>query len=418
MRPRSVRGQAAVEYLAVVALVAGVLAFAGLTLGGRTIAAATIAQIHRGLCIVEGHDCAVAHPACSVGSRRTADDLHVDVAVVRLGGGTSAVVERRSDGRVLVTVGEHLDAGGSWGVGADMTVGDDLVLGGELRASLMARRGGGTTYEVAGERQAAALLRLLRRPKVDPNFYTPAVSAYWRRVEAALPRIPAPVARYAEVGGRASLAASLGLGPAGVRAAVGGELFAGERRDLRSGGRTLYLKASASLDGAVDVKGAGASAGASARAQVALTVDRAGRPLDLAVLGAGALQASPDLPLLLQPVAGHLPAGRGRSWELEAHLDLTQPGRAAAVRELVAALWGGDASRVPGVLRQVLAEGAVQVRAYGSTRHSLALEGHLQAGPGIGGGIVHTTDSVRLLAALERGGDGFWVPRYDCLKAA
>jgi hypothetical protein len=416
MRPRSASGQAAVEYLAIVGLVAGVLLFAGLALGGRAIASSTLAQVRRALCIVEGHDCAVAHPACSIASNRTADDLHIDIAVVRLAGGTSALVERRSDGRVRVTVGNHLDAGVSLGAGVDVGVGK-VVLGGELRASLMARRGEGEVYEVADERQAAALLRLLHRPKVDPAFYTPAVSAYWRRVEAALPRIPAPLARYAEAGGVASLAASLGLGPAAGRAALGGELFAGERRDLRTGRRTLYLKGSASLDVGAGVRGVGASGSGSARAQVALTVDRDGRPLDLALLGAGALRASPDLPGLLQPVAGHLRAGRGRSWELEAHLDLTQPGRAAAVRGLAEALAGGNASAVGSVLGMVLAEGTVQVRAYGHTQDRLKIDGK----PGlasIGGGLLHTSERTRLLAALERGDDGFWVPRYDCLSAA
>jgi hypothetical protein len=416
MRPRSASGQAAVEYLALVGLVAGVLLFAGFVLGGRAIASATLAQVRRGLCIVEGHDCAVARPACLVASRRTTDDLHLDVAVVRLAGGTSALVERLSDGRMRVTVGDHLDGGLSFAVGANAGVGR-VVLGGELRASAMARRGAGTTYEVGNEREAAALLRLLHRPKVDPAFYTPAVSAYWRRVEAVLPRIPPPVARYSEAGGTASLVGSLGLGPAAVRAVAGGELFAGERQDLRTGRRTLYLRGSTSLDAGAGVRGVGATGSASARVQVALTVDREGRPLDLALLGVGALRASPDLPALLQPVAGHLRAGRGRSWELEAHLDLTQPGRAASLRGLVEAVAGGDASQVPAVLSTIMAEGAAQVRTYGSALDRLKLEGRLQAGLGIGAGALHTSESARLLAALERGSDGFWIPRYDCLSA-
>jgi hypothetical protein len=416
MRHRSASGQAAVEYLALVGLVAGVLLIAGLVLGGRAIASSTLAQVRRALCIVEGHDCAVARSACSVASNRTVDDLHLDIAVVRLAGGTSALVERLSNGRVRVTVGANLGAGLSFGVGIDGKVGK-LALGGELRASALARHGSGTTYEVGDERQASALLRLLHRPNVDPAFYTPAVSAYWRRVEAVLPRIPPPLARYAEAGGSVSLVESLGLGPVAGRAALGGELFAGERQDLRTGRRTLYLRGLASLDAGAGVDGVGGTAAALARAQIALTVDREGRPVDLALLGVGALRASPDLPALLQPVAGHLRAGRGRNWELEAHLDLTQPGRAAALRGLAEALAGGDASVAPRVLSTILTEGTVQVRAYGSTQDRLKIEGKAQVGFAIGGGALHTSERSRLLAALERGSDGFWVPRYDCLAA-
>jgi len=65
MRPRCTSGQAAVEYIAIVALVAIVFAIAGsFVLNGRAIAAATVAQLRRGLCIVEGHDCADPHEPC------------------------------------------------------------------------------------------------------------------------------------------------------------------------------------------------------------------------------------------------------------------------------------------------------------------------------------------------------------------
>src|SRR3954462_12520810 len=179
MRPRCSSGQAAVEYLAVVALAAIVFVVAGaFVLDGRAIAAATAAQIRRGLCIVEGHDCADPHEPCSVSSRGSGDELHVDVAIVRLGGGSAALVERRSDGKVAVTVTDHLDLGASAGVGN------------ELRAAALASPGHGATYEVADERQAGPLLPPPPRPRAAPSLYTPAVRAYWRRVEAVLPRIP------------------------------------------------------------------------------------------------------------------------------------------------------------------------------------------------------------------------------------
>jgi hypothetical protein len=392
MRARSASGQAAVEYLAVVALVALVFVLVGgLVLNGRAIATATVAQIRRGLCIVEGHDCADPHEPCSVSSHGSGNDLHVDVAVVRLGGGSFALIDRRSDGKVAVTVTDHLDAGASVGLGGGLKIGNRIAIGGELRAAALANLGHGATYEVSNERQAAALLRLLHRPNVDPNFYTPAVRAYWRRVQAVLPRIPAPVSRYRQIEGRGSLSAEVfGVAAAG-----------GERVDQVTGKRTYYLEASLSLD-------AGDVADASAKGRVAVTLDREGRPVDLAVLAAGELNESVDLPIALQSVAGHLTAGRGRTWELEGHLDLTQPGR-PSVRSLL--------SHPSRLLQMVLDEGSVQARSYGTSHGSLGLEGHLASGLKLGGGFTHTTSSQRLLTAMDHTREGFWVPRYDCLDA-
>ena len=184
-----------------------VFAVAGaFTLHGRAIAAATVAQLRRGLCLVGGHDCADPHEPCSVSSRGSASDMNVDVALVRLGGGSAALIDHRSDGKVLVTVTDHLDAGISVGVGGQLEIGGRPALGGELRGAAIAGLGHGTAYVVSNDSQAEALLRLLHRPKVDPSFYTPAVRAYWRRVESVLPRIPAPTTRYRSVEGGLSLA--------------------------------------------------------------------------------------------------------------------------------------------------------------------------------------------------------------------
>jgi hypothetical protein len=372
MRSRCSSGQAAVEYIAVVALVAIVfVVVGGFVLNGRAIAAATVGQIRRGLCIVEGHDCADPHEPCSLSSHGSGDELHVDVAIVRLGGGSAALIERRSDGRVAVTLTDHLDVG--------------VSAGGELRAAALASLGHGATYEVADDLQAEALLRLLHRPKVDPNLYTPAVRAYWRRVEGVLPRIPAPSSKYRQIEGRSSLSADI----------LGAAVVAGEREDVITGRRTYYLAGELSLDGAGSAKG-----------QVAVTLDRSGRPVDLAVLAAGELNASADLPVAFQSIAGHVSAGTGRTWELEGHLDLSQPGR-PQVRSLL--------SQPARLVHTMLDEGSVQMRSYGARTDDIALE---VQGLKLGGGFAHTTSSRRLLAAMDHTREGFWVPRYDCLAAA
>jgi hypothetical protein len=393
MHLRGTSGQAGVEYIAIVALVAIVFAIgSGFVLNGRAIAAATVAQMRRGLCIVQGHDCADPHQPCSISSHGSGNDLNVDVAVVRLSGGRSALVDRRSDGKVAVTVTDHLDGGLSVGVGGRLKIGDRPAIGGELRAAALASLGHGTTYEVANERQAAALLRLVNRPKVDPNFYTPAVRAYWRRVEAVLPRIPAPTSQYRQFEGKLSLSGA-------VLTADG---TAGMRDDRVTGQRTYYLKGSVSLDAGDVAHGAGG-------AQVAVTVDDRGRPVDLALMGSGELTSSRDLPVALQPVAGHLTAGRGRTWELEGHLDLTQPGRPSVSFLL------SDPKRL---MRLVMDDGFVQMRSYGVSDSSVGADGRVKAGIGLGAGFTHTNSSQHLVNALDHTREGFWVPRYDCLTAA
>jgi hypothetical protein len=386
MRTRSTSGQAAVEYIAVVALVAIVFVIAGgFVLNGRAIAAATMAQIRRGLCIVEGHDCADSHEPCSVSSHGSADELHVDIAFVRLGGGRSAIIEHMSDGRVLVTLSDHMDLGATGGFGADLKIGDKIAIGGEVRAAALASLGHGTTYRVADDRAADELIRTMRGGNWgDPGFWE------------GLKNLPRPVSRYREL----SLTGSASLGP------LTGQVAGGGSEDLVSGRRTFYLKGTASLD----LEGDHVSGGGSADAKVAVTLDRHGRAVDLMLLGAGELHGSSDLPELLAPIAGHLPSGAGRNWEVEGHLDLTQPGRADAVL--------GSLTNPSRLVRMVFDEGTVQANTYETQEDGLELGGHVKAGVAIGGDVSHTTSRRHLASAMEHTPEGFWVPRYDCLEMA
>ena len=404
MRPRSTSGQAAVEYIAVVAIVAIVFAIAGgFVLDGRAIAAATLGQLKRGLCIVEGHDCPEEHPPCPVSTRSGESEQHLDVAFVHVGHGRSAIVERNSDGEVFVTVAEHVDLGLTAGLGGGLKLRDKLAMGGEARAEALATLGRGKTYKVASEAQADSLLSALRRG--DDRA------------------VPKPVSKYYDGSLGGDVSAGLG-GMLNAHEAVA----AGGRWDQTTGTKTIYLKAGGSLDASLSTDAllerkrgesggnvamsadAGVSGGASADVRLALTLDRHNHPIDLMAIGSGALHAAADLPSMLQPVAGHLPSGEGRSWEVEAHLDLSQPGRG---HEVLANLM--HPSRLA---HMVLNDGAIQVRSY-ATRSSVdEISGQLKLGLVIGGGKSDTQSSRRLIAAMEHTPEGFWVPRYDCLAAA
>jgi hypothetical protein len=213
------------------------------------------------------------------------------------------------------------------------------------------------------------------------------------------------VSRYVD----ASLARDVSGTVKGVE--LGGDAVLGGRLDTITGMRTVYLKATGSFDSERTGKsGASVSGGGSASVRLALTLDRHNEPVDLMAIGAGELHASADLPPVLQPVAGHLPTGLGRSWEVEGHLDLTQPGRADAVL--------ANLIRPSRLLHMVLTDGSIQARGYATDNDVDEISGHAKLGLVVGGGISRTQSSRRLIAALEHTPEGFWVPRYDCLAAA
>ncbi len=80
------RGQASVEWIGVVALIAVVMATVlALAIPGDGIAGAFIRQFHRALCIVSGGVCDLDRRACPIASSATKDDAHVNLGLFRLG---------------------------------------------------------------------------------------------------------------------------------------------------------------------------------------------------------------------------------------------------------------------------------------------------------------------------------------------
>ena len=108
------RGQASLEYLGVLALVAVVLAAAAVLGPVPDLAGAVGAQIRRALCIVTGADCLTrAGPLpCVTGAVEDRREREAHLVVVRLADGRVVLREQRSDGTVAVTVAQS-NAGGS-----------------------------------------------------------------------------------------------------------------------------------------------------------------------------------------------------------------------------------------------------------------------------------------------------------------
>jgi hypothetical protein len=426
---RSSRGQGTVEYLGLVALLAlvGGAAATVAAAGGRDIARAVPREVVRALCLVRGGDCDRDRQACPVRSQALRAGGTVRVAFVRLGRHHGLVEELRSDRTVALTLLEERAGGAEAGTGARAALrlgGSALAIGGGVRAAALVRAGRGSTWIVPrGPRAGALRSRLEAHFRVAPaRELVPGFLA--RRV---LPELPPPAETFGDAGVEVSAGASASRGKGSLAADLSAEELAGTRIDHVGGGRTFYIRRRNLLEGSGSVAGATAAGKGEHGTEYALSVDRGGRPIDLAVIETGSLAGSIDLPIRLQPVARLLDLrNRGRrAWVTETHLDLTDAENLAVAGRVLRALRDpalrvGDAVAVSAALDRRLAEhGVVDARTY-------ALEGERYGGEldasvgGIGAGadVEAGSESARLVAAVTRGIDGQWRRREDCLAAA
>ena len=401
------------DYAAVVLAVSLVLLAAGgvaVTRGGG-VADTLTRQIARALCIVTGGDCDRERDPCVVATATLTQRNGLTVVVGRVESDRIVLQEHRSDGTVVVTYLEHEGAGldVDAGTGAHVAIGDrKLRVGGELAASVLAREGAGAIWELPDARAATRLVERLRRGR------------WAAEVAGAQSRIGEhDVTARAEAG-----LAVRGIG--GSFGLTAGDVW-GSRTEPATGRRTFYVRRANELVATGSVRGIGASGGASGEEEYAVTVDAAGRAVDLAVLRTGLLGASADLPAAIQPAAGLLavPTRGERVWVTEAHLDLSDPDDAALARSFVAQVRDprprlGAAVDVSRRLAERLDRAAViHARTYALQATTSGLDVHGSA-RGIKGALTHQTveERSRLLAAATRGRDGSWVTREDCERAA
>jgi hypothetical protein len=400
-RARHERGQASLEWLAVVALVATLLgAGAGLAQAGY-LGRHVTRQMARAVCLVDGGDCRRDQEPCVIGSRSGAGSLAVDIAIVRLGEDRLGLVERRSDGSFAVTIEDGMKGGvaASGGLSAGFRIGGtEVSVGGEVAASLIARKGRGQTWIVGSAAEARRVLDAHgagREPDVRSGSGAWA-SSLGLDVGAGIEGTDA----------RADLAAaSLSL-----------DREAGWSVDRRTGHRTAYVQAPWAGDGGVlGLTREGAGGGE----VYAVELDAAGRPVDLRVIVAGAFGGSRDLPAVVQPVAGLLAAaGEGRAYEVTGHLDLTDADNLTAARELLAAIAGRRATAVPSqaLRRRIDERGTVEARVLATRSDGTGAGFHVALeGLALGARADVQQRSQRLLAATSRGLDGQWITRTDCV---
>jgi hypothetical protein len=412
------RGQASGEYVAVLLVVAVALGSAAtVSVRGAGIAQAVDHQWLRALCVVRGGVCEEDRRPCVTGARRQVDRASVTVAVLRLGHDRVLVSESRSDGSVAVTLLERTSPGLDVAVGvrAAATIdGRTVSLGGEFRGLAGPVFGRSRTWLVRDRRAADGLVARLAHPRSR--------LLRGRGPRRLRPREPPPLPPPSETAGDRGFAAELGVTTPVLGMRLRSQDVAGARVDAGDGRRTLYVRRANELV-TTSTRVRGEELG---QEQFAVTFDRSGRPVDLAVLRSGSLTAAPDLPRRVQAVVGALdvPSRHGRAWSTEEHLDLTDGANLTAARAFLDQLVRprprlGRVVDVSKALRARL-DGAAVVHAatYEVGVRGSTLDGSASLGLRLAGSWEHTVTESRLLAATTRGLDGVWRTRTDCLTRA
>jgi hypothetical protein len=421
-------GQASLEYLAVVALVAPVLGVAMAVLVTTALGEQVMAAFARALCVVTGGPCDDAARACVVGARQHTEGGHLNLVIWRVGGQTVELRETRADGSIAVTLVDQGAAGLDVGTGLEAHVRwgtSSWAAGAELRAAVLAERASGRTWVVRDAAAAQALVgRVREADRTRRPQATIAPTDYYSPYPPLPPEVhaPPPDETFSERAGELTVDF---LG-AGGRAAVhldARQAF-GQRVERATGRRTVYVRWTGAGRGAAFSGRAGVAAEGAGQERYGITFDRAGRPVDFEVLSAVDVTGTASLPPSLAQAAGMLgiPLHGERHVETEQHLDLADPISAAVVQDYLRALGSGPGVLVPlhAALRERLAAvGATSVRTYAASLSAHEVGGQARiGGVGVGGEAGSEDRSTRLLSAIARAGSGPWRADRACGVAA
>jgi hypothetical protein len=392
------RGQASIEWLAVVALVATLLALGAGLAQADGVSRRVTREMARALCLVRGGDCHRDQSPCTTRASADRSTWTAGFAIFRVGSDRYALVEARSDGSYAVTVTGALTGGveAALGLHAGAHVGGlDVSVGGAVTASLLARVAGGRTWIASSAAEAEAIVGAGGAAR--PPDLTAGDGAWLSSVGAT-------------IGADALVHVDAGS------ATLAFDQHAGTITDHRTGVRTIYVEAGTRASATV-LGGAVSASTPDAREVYAVELSPSGRPLALTITATGALGASRDLPAVVQPVVGRLSGGD--RYEVTATLDLTDPATAAAAADLLEAIARkrGRARPSAALRRLVAASGSVEARILATGREASDETGaEATIGPGtlaLGHATAHREQ--RLVTAASRGLDGRWIAREDCI---
>ncbi|HEV3002622.1 MAG TPA: hypothetical protein VGW75_17935 [Solirubrobacteraceae bacterium] len=402
----SERGQASVEWIAVVGVVVCALAaaVAGAVPGAGAVPRAVAAGFERAFCLVSGGDCLSGRPRpCVVGAHEHAHERRVSLALVRLADGRTVLREQRSDGTVAVTVEDAARAGVEVVAGGKASIGGHgFTLAGSIGGELGG--GAGRRFVLPDARAADALIAAMRRE-----------SSGARRIAGGDGGGgPVPDEQWWVVGPRGRVEASAKLAKLHLDADAVADAVAGIRESPRTGAQTVVLRTDGELVASLTAPLARAGLASPQRAAVELALDPRGDPVALTVRGARGVDGEARI--------GERRLRGGNLLEIEARLDLVDPEVRARARELVGALGDVAPRRALAAARALgarLAERArVDVRLYETDRTSRVRGGTAGMGGELGYEEEEITRTARLLDAWGREPGMGWTRRLDCVGVA
>lgn len=400
------RGQAGVEHVALVAFVVVILGGATAMAGGigAGIVNAVHSGIRRAICVAGGDRCAAFHDErpCLVrrGEQRQAKAL--TVAFVRIGAGVGVLREQWSDGRTTVTVHDDIDAGATFGLGAELDLGGGMAFDLSASATGAVRGGWGRSWTFERAADADRMVRRLLDGRGSPD----ALQGIERGIESLVGEgLPLPDAEGVRLGQERSARAAVRGPGVDLDAGLLGQLEGEVLRDRRSGQLTVALALApdvlARLTGPMDLELEGRLWG---DARVAVVLERDLRPRELRLLGALRV------------------AEAGRREQAELRVDLTRPQVGDALRGLLGAIRQGAPGRAVRVAaelgRWAAAEGAFERRTYRVVERRGARGGSLALGVKLGYETTDAASEWRLERASTRPPGGIWEQRVDCVAGA
>jgi hypothetical protein len=429
MPPRSAAGQAAPEYVALLALVAVVLGVAAASVGlvpgfGARVAAA----LRHGVCVVAGGVCSSSEARgeglgpCRLLVHSNAEHAAATVVLVRVGRDDALAVERRSDGSVSVS---FLDG---WRLGAQ--TGAPGVSFARERLGEGVQAGAGLTFTTGREYRfptLAAAAAFVHRYARQETLKGETAGRLGHRE-----RLPEPDVRFMEAGAYAGAELDASV-PGGAEGHAEGSLGAALGRRVDHARETLYLRLSASAAARLGAVVGSLSAAQSSEAVLEVTRER-GRLVEARVTGAATLQGQLSLggsttsvaelaDRLEQAQARHDLGGASLAAEGSVRLDLTDAANRAAVLGVATMLRPGVPpadwdDRLRALAGRLDAEGSVDLALYRQKLSETGGEAGVRLGIGLVGSYQRIDDVRELAGAWSLRHGGTLREREDCEEAA
>lgn len=451
MDPYDPRGQASIDYVAILGVIAVILGTAVAATGAPWLAPRVASSIRHGICVVSGALCTPREAReaglapCPINRRSDAERLGA-VALIRLGREDALLVERRSDGTASVSFLDGAEAGVEAGMGVTLP-----GVAGTATAGVGVRFAAGQTFEFA---HWPAARRFLARFAGEETL-----SGEGRRLLRGLCRwcpvwlkghgraLPEPAARYIEGGSFDHFAAQLGVavpgrsghGPAalGLEVRGGRAVMLGRRRTRDQ--VTWYLRLTSDVVGGLGAVMGSIESGRHAEGVLEVTTE-SGRPVQARVRASAAVTGAGDLAGLDADLAGVADRVRaattgwggdgdekvdghgttGLAVEAAVALDLRDAANLRAVEGLLHP--GGSPlgwlERLRAVARRLDVAGAVDLTVSRVARDST--DGTIEGGELVrfGGGYGRVQETRDLIAAWSLAPGGRLRRREDCELAA